>query len=515
MNPESTSELTAEQLALRAHECRLLELHELDTALSVAGGRTAPAESLARILLQQEKLTNWQIQRLMEGHRRGYFYGHWRVLYLVGAGTFARVYRGSHNETGDIKAIKVLRNRYSADHQTRDQFLREARMVMKLRHPNIVPIFEVDEFQGRIYMVMDFVEGQNLRDYVKAHGKLDMMVALRIARDLAAGLEYAFDLGICHRDMKLSNVLLSTKRLARMVDFGLAAANSEDDDSDDFNPRSIDYAGLEKSTNVRRDDKRSDIFFLGCVLYHMLTGKAPLLETRERIRRLSPRRYKEIEPVTNHEPQLPHRVVILINHLMELDPEKRTQTPGDAFREIEAVIDSIESGNLARYDEKLVQKHAEDYAKMVKTESEGHGHTIMVIESNPKVQDSLRARLKELGYRPLIISDPHRAIRRFEDLDPAEERPASCIIVSCAGLGRDGIDGFNYLASHRDTAGLPMILLVTKPLQKVLQDAKLSDHRVALDLPLKFKEVRQTLRQLLAINERAADEQPDQGAVGE
>ena len=64
-------------------------------------------------LLQGEHLTNWQIARLVEGHRRGYFYGNWKVLYLVGAGTFARVYRGSHSKTGDVKAVKVLRSRYS------------------------------------------------------------------------------------------------------------------------------------------------------------------------------------------------------------------------------------------------------------------------------------------------------------------------------------------------------------------------------------------------------------------
>ena len=164
------SELTAEQLAQRAHDCRLLEPREIEQAFAAAGGRGAASfEALQSVFLKEGLLTNWQVQRLVEGHRRGYFSGNWKVLYLVGSGTFARVYRAAHRKTGDIKAVKVLRNRYSSDHDTRERFLREARMVMKLRHPNIVPIHEVAEDRGRTYMVMDFIEGQNLRDFVRAH----------------------------------------------------------------------------------------------------------------------------------------------------------------------------------------------------------------------------------------------------------------------------------------------------------------------------------------------------------
>ena len=142
-------------------------------------------------LLETEQMTNWQISRVVDGQRRGYFYNKWKVLYLIGAGTFARVYRGVHTETGEVKAVKVLRQRYSADIETRDSFLREARVVMELRHPNIVPIFEVDEDKSRYYMVMDFVEGQNLREYVRAHKKLPYIRALKITRDLLAGLAHA------------------------------------------------------------------------------------------------------------------------------------------------------------------------------------------------------------------------------------------------------------------------------------------------------------------------------------
>ena len=149
------SELTADQLAQRALECRVLDAKSIDRAVSEAGGRNASYEELESVFVKNELLTNWQIQRLISGERRGYFYGNWKVLYLVGAGTFARVYRGCHTKTEDVKAIKVLRLRYSEDADQQDSFLREGKMVMKLRHPNIVPIYEVEEDKGRTYMVMD------------------------------------------------------------------------------------------------------------------------------------------------------------------------------------------------------------------------------------------------------------------------------------------------------------------------------------------------------------------------
>ena len=496
------SELTADQLGQRALASRLLDAREIDRAVSEAGGRTAPYQQLQSLLLQKELLTNWQIQRLIEGHRQGFFYGHWKVLYLIGAGTFARVYRGSHIKTADIKAIKVLRSRYSSDTGTQDSFLREAKVVMKLRHPNIVPIYEVDDDKGRIYMVMDFVEGQNLRDYVRAHNKLSVKIALNIIRDLAAGLDHAFEFGICHRDLKLSNVLLSTKGQAKIVDFGLAAVNTDDGKGEEnFNPRSIDYAGLEITSGVQRDDMRSDVYFLGCMLYHMLTGQSPLDETRERIKRLSPKRFKEIEPITNLQPGLPHRVVILVHRLMELDPKRRPQTPGLALHEIDTVMEAIEAGHTEQFDASLAQQLSANFERKARKQSEGDGRTVMLIESNVKVQDALRDKLKELGYRVLIIGNAERGVRRFHGLNAAEDRPADCVIFGCTGLGRVGLEAFDYFINDKSTNMIPAILLAHPELTRQLSTKLSQSHHVALELPLKFKSVRSTLLTLLSTAE--------------
>ncbi|MFK7766901.1 MAG: protein kinase [Mariniblastus sp.] len=494
------SEISAEKLAQRIHDCGLLSTRDLEVALSEAGGRgRATLNDLIMVLLEREYMTNWQISRVVEGQRRGYFYNNWKILYLIGAGTFARVYRAVHTKTSDVKAIKVLRQRYGNDTDTRESFMREAKMVMKLRHPNIVPINEVDEDKGRIYMVMDFVEGQNLREYVRAHEKIPHLTALRIVRDVSAGLAYAMTHNISHRDMKLSNVLLSAKGQAKLVDFGLATVSDDREKGEKGGPRSIDYAGLERFTHVRRNDKRSDIYFVGCMLYHMLSGQPALIETRERMKRLSAGRFTDAVPITMHEPNLPHRIVILIHRLMELDAEKRIQTPELVVQETEAVIRSVESGDVKTYDKDLSDKEAEVYQALVTKQDEGIGKTVLLIESNIKVQDSLRDKLKNIGYRVLITNDPERGLSRFADLDPAEDSPADCVIFGCAGLGRQGVQVFEEFATGEFTKNVPAILITTEKVEKYVKSELMNDKRLQFTMPLKFKKVKRGLRELLNI----------------
>ena len=499
------SQVTAEQFGQRLIDCNLLEPRQVDRVFGELGSRHVDIEKVHQTLLRNELLTNWQVDRIMEGHIQGYFYGDYKVLYLVGAGTFARVYRAVHRVTGDVRAVKVLRQRYTADVDTRDRFLQEAKMVMTLRHPNIVPIYEVDEERGRSFMVMDFVEGQNLRDFVRIHKKLDPKTALRITRDVASGLNHAYGKGITHRDLKLSNVLLSARGRALLVDFGLAAVAEAGGRSGGqgggSNPRSIDYAGLERATGVTRDDKRSDIFFLGCMLYHMVSGHPPLVETKERIQRLSVQRYRDIKPITLHEPGLSHRLVVAINQSLDLDPEKRYQTPAEVKDMLDQTIEALKRGDDSSYDENLAKQEAEEFLKKESKVHEGRSFTLMVIDSNLKMQDLLRDQFKDLGYRVLIFSDPSRGLIRFTGglADSAEKKPADCVIFGCASLGFDGVDAFNEFGKHEMTRDVPAILITNQKQGALVKEAMLAPHRVHLSMPLKLKSLRATLRELLKI----------------
>ena len=279
--------LNAEELLQRALDRELLTERQFQEVWAAVGSRLATLDEVKRQLLRGEYMTSYQLDRVAKGERSGFFYGPYKVLYSVGAGTFARVYRAVHRQTGEIVALKVLRSRFSDPSQPEQaaQFMREGKLGLTLRHPNIVPIYDVASEGRSHWLVMEFVEGWNLRDLVKIRTKLEPLQATRLMKGMVEGLRYASEHGLTHRDLKLTNVLVTSAGEAKLVDFGLAALDEKfADGADDemSNTRTIDYVGLERASGVRKDDSRSDIYFMGCMFYHMLTGQAPLTETRDR-----------------------------------------------------------------------------------------------------------------------------------------------------------------------------------------------------------------------------------------
>ena len=239
------------------------------------------------------------------------------------------------------------------------------------------------------------------------------------------------------------------------------------------------------------------------MLYQLVSGVAPLLETRERIKRLSSQRYLEVRPVTQHAPELPHRVVILVGRLMELDAEKRIQTPAQAVQETESVIAAIESGDHQQFDAALTEKQTQEYAAQLLDREEGAGRTILIIESNKKLQDSLRERLKSLGYRVLITGDPIRGLARFADLDPSDDQPADLVIFGCAGLGQEGLRAFEQFATTKATSAIPAVVMVTDNLEKFVKPEWFNANRAMAVVPLKIKKLRSELRKLLKLDDPA------------
>lgn len=484
---------TAEDIGRRALGLGLIDDRQLAAVWADFGTREVSPEDFSAALVRREFLTNFQLERLLRGEQTGYFYGDYKVLYLVGSGTFARVYRAVHRESGRVAALKVLRKRFTDDAAKTELFLREGQMGALLRHPAIVPIYEVKKERNILYMVMEFVEGRDLRRFVKVRGKLSPEDTLRVMLDIAGGLAYAFEKGVCHRDLKMSNVLVTPNGRAKLVDFGLAAIAgglSEGDVADMENPRTIDYAGLERATGVRKDDKRSDIFFAGCIMYNMLTGVPPLAETRERSQRLSVTRYQNIKPLSELEPDLPRQIVQVCNRAMEFRPEKRYSTPGELLADLKLLQRRMETGN---WEDDTTGDGQESKPRLMMSE-EGVDRTVMLVESNAKIQDMLREPLKKCGYRVLVISNPDRAISRFED----DSKAADCVIFSTIELGRMGLDAFNQFQANERTNHVPAVLLVAERQKPLVQEAKLDPLHVAVAMPLSMKKLRAWLLKTLA-----------------
>ena len=485
-------QFTPTQLSQRVVDLGLVEPSAMDQAWSEVGVGETTCEDLIRVLLRRELLTNLQVDRILRNERTGFFYGKYKVLYLIGAGTFARVYRGVHRDTGRVVAVKVLRSRWRNEVLQVEQFMREARVGMQLRHPNIVAIHEVDSDPRNPFMVMEFVEGQTLREMMPIRKKLDTVTALKLMNDVANALAYAQTQGVTHRDMKLSNILVTSQGRAKLVDFGLAAladTSNEAAVADCPSARAIDYAALERGSGVRKDDPRSDLYFWGCCLYHVLTGRAPMTETRDRLARLSVTRFREIEHITKIDPEIPFNVASIVHRAMEFDVQKRYQHPSEIIQDVRITLERLESCKPSS-----IISPSEDHDPVPDAAIEGANKTIMLVESKAEFQDLIREKLKKRGYRVLVIGDPARALSRF---NPDDDPPAHCVLFSTPELGASALDAYNRFATDEHTANIPAILLVDRKQEYIIRNAKPGSNRMMLAMPLKVRDLRVALLRLL------------------
>lgn len=495
--------LSAEQFVQTAYSLNLLDERQVKDVWSDIGAREVCLDDACNAVLRRQYLTNYQVDRLLKGERSGFFYGRYKILYTVGAGSFSRVYRAVNLDSGKVFAVKVLRRRWSdeKDPQQRTQiehFDQEAQLGIKLRHPNIVSIYEVAQQRMRSYvaryMVMDFVEGQTLRDFLKIRGKIEGIEAAKIMADASAGLAYAHERGVTHRDLKLSNILISSRGQAKLVDFGLAAANNVASLSDDKlesleNPRTIDYAGLERATGGRKDDPKSDVYFMGAMFYHMLTGKAPLSETKNRVERLDRNRYLNVTPILQVDPSIPGMLALVVGKAMELDVNRRYQSPMELHVDLKLAIDRLQAGDTSVPEEG--EEGAEQLEKL--RARMAANLSIMFVESDSKMQDLFRQYLKDFGYRVLVTVDPQRARGRFE----AEPKCASGVIFSTRALGASAFNMFNAWSSDEKTKHVPAILLLDAKHASWQPKAKITAKHVAMLMPVKLKRLEHVLGKLL------------------
>jgi serine/threonine-protein kinase len=477
----------AEELLQLALNAELLSERQFQEVWAAVGSRMAPLDEVKKHLVRGELLTSFQLERLMKGERSGYFYGPYKVLYYIGAGNFARVFRAAHRQSGEIVALKVLRKHFSDHDDQVAQFVREGKLGCTLRHPNIVPTYEVVSQGKTHFLVMEFVEGYNLRDLVKIRKKLDPLLATKLMIDIVKGLNYALENGLTHRDLKLNNVLVTSSSQAKVVDFGLATIQEESAEVAEEMPnaRTVDYAALERATGVRKDDKRTDIYFAGCVFYQMLTGQSPLAET-DRSQRMGKQRFLDVVPIHQRDPELSHWVCTVVNKAMMMEPIRRYQSPAAMLADL-AIVERqlIEGGD---------SETAEADMAALGTYVEIKQPTVLVVESDPKWQDIFRGGFKRVNYKVLVTADPRRAVDRVrQDLTAVQ-----CLVFCAQGLGEAALTGFNDLGSDKRTATMPALLLLDEPQKNLKEQARAAEHRMVLTMPITMKELRNALAALLS-----------------
>jgi serine/threonine protein kinase/Tfp pilus assembly protein PilF len=202
--------------------------------------------------------------------------GSYRIIEKLGHGGMATVYKAYHAPLDRDVAIKVLHPAFKNDPQFFARFQREARIVAKLEHSNIVPVYDFSEHEGEPYLVMRYVQGDTLKPHLQ-NGPLLPAETLRIMRPVCSALAYAHDQGVLHRDIKPSNIMLTPDGGVYLTDFGLArmVQAGESTLSQDMMVGTPQYISPEQAQGERDLDGRTDIYSLGVVLFEMLTGSVP------------------------------------------------------------------------------------------------------------------------------------------------------------------------------------------------------------------------------------------------
>ncbi|MBV8211668.1 MAG: serine/threonine protein kinase, partial [Verrucomicrobia bacterium] len=283
-------------------------------------------------------------------------FGHYEILrhedgslFELGRGAMGITYKALDVDLRRFAALKVISPRYLADQAVRPRFLREARAAGSVRHPNVAGVFQLGTSQENYFYAMEFVEGETLGSLIKRSERLDPNLALQIVAQVAAGLDAIHKQGLVHRDIKPTNIMVSSAAggavSVKIIDLGLAKTLAESESQEISILGAFvgtpEFASPEQFTGADVDI-RSDLYSLGITLWQMLTGQPPFRGVPSAVMHQhlnSPLPLEKLQGVSQP-------VVALVEILLRKDPARRFQTPAELSKVLPTLTSAIETGQL-------------------------------------------------------------------------------------------------------------------------------------------------------------------------
>jgi eukaryotic-like serine/threonine-protein kinase len=271
----------------------------------------------------------------LSGRRLGDFH----LLRRLGRGAMAEVYLAEQERLKRRVAVKILKPELAGDRTYLQRFEIEAQAAASLIHANIVQIYEVGCLDGLHYIAQEYVQGQNLRDYISRHGPPDLPHALSIMRQVASALAKAAEQGVVHRDVKPENIMLTASGEVKVADFGLARVTGPGVAND------LTQIGITLGTPLYMSpeqvegkslDPRSDIYSLGVTCYHMLAGAPPFSGDTALVVAVQHLK-KSPQPLETLRPDLPPALCRIVHQMLAKDPSRRFTSARDLLRELRRV----------------------------------------------------------------------------------------------------------------------------------------------------------------------------------
>jgi serine/threonine protein kinase len=322
-----------------------------------AGRAAADVQRFAHWLTTTRYLTRYQVERLLHGHTDCLFLDQYKILRRIGEGSLARVYKALRAD-GRVVALKVLPPSRARDPHLRAAFEREARASWRLKHPNVVRTLDTGEADGVRYIVMEYLEGETLADVLRRRGRLPPAEAVRLIYQAFLGLQHIHECGLVHGRVELANLMLTPApgkgepdttlhATVKILDAGMGASFFAGlaESAAGHLRRTGEGALLlnandvapEQACNLTGSDIRADIYGLGCVLYHCLTGRPPFAEGSV-FAQLLRHATEAPRPLCELDATIPEGLQRVVDKLLAKDPALRYPTPEAAARALRAFL---------------------------------------------------------------------------------------------------------------------------------------------------------------------------------
>ena len=238
----------------------------------------ADGEALARDMIKSRLLTKYQAEQILGVRGKSLTMGKYQILEKIGAGGMGQVYKAFHSNTERIVAIKVILGKGKIEPEVVKRFEREVKAAAKLVHSNIITVFDADQADGRIFMVMEYIKGNDLAEILQTRGQLGVSEVVGYMIQAAKGLKYAHDQGVIHRDIKPGNILVDPTGNVKIVDMGLAKLESKENEKKvsmltgaTAVMGTVDFMSPEQGFSSKSVDARADIYSLGATLFYLLS----------------------------------------------------------------------------------------------------------------------------------------------------------------------------------------------------------------------------------------------------
>lgn len=299
---------------------------------TAATGHVGDPQTLTTCLSERGLISAFQAERL--SHGEPLVINEYVLLQELGTGGMGRVFKARHQRMARMVVLKIIKEQHATTVDAVNRFNREIKSIAKLNHPHIVRAYDAGAYRDTPYLVMEYVEGEDLAHHVRNQGPLSVADAVDYVIQAATGLEYAHQQGIVHRDVKPGNLMLDTDGHIRVLDLGLAkpvgALTAGPDDVTDAMTSAGDIVGTaaymapEQAQNSQDVDRRSDIYSLGCTLYFLLTGE-PVYAAESKLDRILAHRTAPPPALSMARDDVPPELDAVFHKMIAKRPEERFQ----------------------------------------------------------------------------------------------------------------------------------------------------------------------------------------------